>query len=101
MVDDAGVPDRQCSREPESVILSDSAEISETTMSFVVYSRHSTSVQIASVDCELLTRGDSRRVTHERFPVPNLPCSYGSSYLAYLPIIDIIGESCCAAVCLA
>jgi hypothetical protein len=76
-------------------------EISETAMSFVVHSRHSTSLQIASLDCELLTRGDSRRVTRERFPAPNLPCSYGSSYLAYLPIIDIIGESCCAAVCLA
>jgi hypothetical protein len=66
-------------------------EISETTMSFVVYSRHSTSVRFASVDCELLTRGDSRRVTRERFPAPNLPCSYGSSYLAHLPIISWLG----------
>jgi hypothetical protein len=56
-------------------------------MRFVVCSRHSTSVQIASVDCELLTRGDSRRVTRERFPAPNLPCSYGSRYLAQLSII--------------
>ena len=59
-------------------------------MSFVVHSRHSTSLQIASLDCELLTRGDSRRVTRERFPAPNPPCSYDPSYIAQLPRIDIM-----------
>ena len=73
-------------------------------MSFVVHSRHSTSLQIASLDCELLTRGDSRRVTRERFPAPNPPCSYGPSYLAQLPRISYYVRltapyslSCCTA----
>jgi hypothetical protein len=57
-------------------------------MSVVVHSRHSTSLQIASLDCELLTRGDSQRVTRERFLAPNPPCSYDPSYLAQLPRIS-------------
>ena len=88
MVDDAGCLIDSAAANPSLSSYLILPEISETTMSFVVYSRHSTSVQIASVDCELLTRGDSRRVTRERFPALNLLCSYGSSYLAYLPIMS-------------
>ena len=78
MVDDAGCLIDGAAANPSLSSYPILPEISETTTRFVVYSRHSTSVQIASVDCELPTRGDSRRVTRERFPAPSEGCAFVS-----------------------
>jgi hypothetical protein len=70
MVDDAGCLIDSAAANPSLSSYPILPEISETTMRFVDYSRHSTSVQIASLDCELLTRGDSRAHDSRALPCP-------------------------------